>query len=114
MNIDPNPGLSGGPAIRNAYEYEQQACAPGCSAGDTVHERGAVRIRAAPDPSRANGARVQIVCAEKVYGDVLAQIGGDAVEVFSILGQPNQDPHLFEADASVARRVAHAQLVVYN
>src|SRR5260363_39940 len=58
--------------------------------------------------------RAQIVCAEKVYGDVLAQIGGDAVEVFSILGQPNQDPHLFEADASVARRVAHAQLVVYN
>src|SRR5260364_74637 len=26
------------------------------------------------------GARVQIVCAEKVYGDVLAQIGGDAVK----------------------------------
>src|SRR5260364_14468 len=60
------------------------------------------------------GARVQIFCSEKVYGDLLAQIGGDAVEVFSILGQPNQDPHLFEADASVARRVAHAQLVVYN
>src|SRR5260364_81479 len=54
------------------------------------------------------GARVQIVCAEKVYGDVLAQIGGDAVEVFSILGQPNQDPHLFEADASVARRCSCA------
>ncbi len=60
------------------------------------------------------GARVQIVAAEKVYGDALAQLGGDTVEVLSILNQPNQDPHLFEADTGVARRIARAQLVIYN
>jgi zinc/manganese transport system substrate-binding protein len=55
---------------------------------------------------------ISIVAAENFYGDVAAQIGGPAVKVTSILTNPDQDPHLFEASPSVARDVSAAQIVV--
>jgi zinc/manganese transport system substrate-binding protein len=59
-------------------------------------------------------APLRVVAAETVYGDLAQQLGGDAVSVVSILNNPAQDPHLFEADASTARAVAGAGLVIYN
>lgn len=57
---------------------------------------------------------IGIVAAENFYGDVARQIGGAAVQVTSILQNPDTDPHLFEASPSVARAVAGAKIVVYN
>jgi zinc/manganese transport system substrate-binding protein len=62
----------------------------------------------------ASDAPVAIVAAENFYGDVARQIGGPAVKVTSILSNPNQDPHLFEASPAVARAVAAARIVVYS
>ncbi len=55
-----------------------------------------------------------VVAAENFYGDVAKQIGGSNVAVTSILSNPDQDPHLFEASASVARNLSAARLVIYN
>ncbi len=55
-----------------------------------------------------------IVAAENFYGDVAQQIGGAEVKVTSILSNPDQDPHLFEASPSVARSISAARIVVYN
>ena len=63
--------------------------------------------------ARAAGP-VRIVAAETVYGDVASQIGGAAVRVTSILGNPDQDPHMFEASPSVARALAGARIAVMN
>ena len=41
----------------------------------------------------AQGARIPVVAAENFYGDVVHQLGGDHVDVTSILSNPNQDPH---------------------
>ena len=57
---------------------------------------------------------LSVVAAENFYGDVARQIGGPDVRVTSILGNPNQDPHEFEAGASTARALADARLVVYS
>ncbi|MGH7716949.1 MAG: metal ABC transporter solute-binding protein [Vulcanimicrobiaceae bacterium] len=57
---------------------------------------------------------VGIVAAENFYGDVARQIGGTHVSVTSILNNPDQDPHLFEASPSVARAVSGAKIVVSN
>ena len=62
----------------------------------------------------AAAAPIRIVAAENFYGDVARQVGGDAVEVVSILSNPDQDPHLFEASPSVARDISDAAVVVYN
>ncbi len=57
---------------------------------------------------------VTIVAAENFYGDVAQQIGGREVEVTSILSNPDEDPHLFEASPSVARAISGARIVVYS
>src|SRR5665213_4297588 len=50
----------------------------------------------------AHAAPITIVAAENFYGDVAKQIGGPWVAVTSILVNPDQDPHLFEASPSTA------------
>lgn len=68
---------------------------------------------AAASPSVA-AEPIKIVAAENFYGDVAKQIGGDAVEVVSILTNPDQDPHLFEVSPSVARNISDARIVIAN
>ncbi|CAM2338100.1 metal ABC transporter solute-binding protein, Zn/Mn family [Burkholderia vietnamiensis] len=65
-------------------------------------------------PALAQSATVNVVAAENFYGDVASQIGGRHVAVTSILSNPDQDPHLFEASPKTARALQHAQIVIYN
>jgi zinc/manganese transport system substrate-binding protein len=64
--------------------------------------------------SAAQEPRLQVVAAENFYGDIARQVGGNQVDVASIMNNPEQDPHLFEASPSVIRQVAGAQVVVFN
>lgn len=64
--------------------------------------------------SAAHADPIKIVAAENFYGDIAQQIGGDHVAITSILTNPDQDPHEFEASASTAREIADARLVVYS
>jgi zinc/manganese transport system substrate-binding protein len=57
---------------------------------------------------------ISIVAAENFYGDVAQQLAGSQAAVNSILSNPDQDPHLFEASPSVARSLSAAAIVVYN
>ncbi len=57
---------------------------------------------------------IRIVAAESVYGDIARQIGGEGAAVKSILANPQEDPHEFEAAVATARAVANAQVVIYN
>jgi zinc/manganese transport system substrate-binding protein len=65
-------------------------------------------------PALAASAPIAVVAAENFYGDVAAQIGGADAKVTSILSNPDQDPHLFEASPSVGRAVSGARIVVAN
>ena len=62
----------------------------------------------------AQAATVNILAAENFYGNVAEQIGGPEVDVASILTNPDQDPHLFEVSASTARKIAGAEIVIFN
>lgn len=72
----------------------------------------AVLLASVPTSSHAEPLRV--VAAENFYGDLVRQIGGPDVNVTSILTNPNQDPHAFEASPSTARAIADAELIVYS
>ncbi len=63
---------------------------------------------------RPRRSHQSIVAAENFYGDVAQQLAGPDVTVSSILSNPDQDPHLFEASPSVARLLSGAAIVVYN
>jgi len=69
---------------------------------------------AARPASAAEAAPIAIVAAENFYGDVAAEIGGPEVRVTSILSNPDEDPHLFEANPTTARQLAEARLVIYS
>lgn len=59
-------------------------------------------------------SKIQVVASTNVWGDIAVQIGGDQVEVTSILNDPEADPHLFESDAKTASQIATADLVITN
>jgi zinc/manganese transport system substrate-binding protein len=57
---------------------------------------------------------VKVVAAENFYGDLVSQIGGAHVAVTSILSNPDDDPHLFEASPSTAKALSDAKIVIAN
>lgn len=64
--------------------------------------------------SPASDRPVSVVAGENTWGSVAAQIGGRDARVTSILTSPTADPHLYEATAADAAKVAQAQLVIVN
>ncbi len=74
----------------------------------------ALAVAVAAAPVRAAEKKIAVVAAENFYGDVARQIGGDRISVTSVLGNPDQDPHLFEVTPAIVRRIAAANVVIYN
>jgi zinc/manganese transport system substrate-binding protein len=64
--------------------------------------------------SRANGDRLSVVAAENFWGSIAAQLGGDRVQVSSLIHNPATDPHDYEPTPADARTLAGAQLAVVN
>lgn len=62
----------------------------------------------------ATGGTIQVVASTNVYGSIAEQIGGDRVQVTSLISRPSQDPHEFEASAIDQLAVGRADLVVDN
>jgi len=63
--------------------------------------------------SDGSGAIV-VVASTNVWGDIARQVGGDAVEVTSLISSPEQDPHSFEANANTVLTISKAKLVIEN
>ncbi|MDO7883138.1 metal ABC transporter solute-binding protein, Zn/Mn family [Salinibacterium soli] len=69
----------------------------------------------APAPTDGgDDSRLSVVASTNVYGDLAATIGGDLVDVTSIITGANQDPHSFEASARDQLAVSEADLVILN
>ncbi|GAA0966399.1 zinc ABC transporter substrate-binding protein [Acrocarpospora macrocephala] len=62
---------------------------------------------AAPEP-------ITVVASTNVYGDIVKQVGGDRVEVTSIISDPGQDPHSYEANTQNQLALSKARVVVEN
>ncbi len=54
------------------------------------------------------------MAAENFWGSIAGQVGGEHVEVRSIITNPNTDPHSYEPTASDAKTLAEAQFVIEN
>ncbi|HVZ52789.1 MAG TPA: zinc ABC transporter substrate-binding protein [Pseudolabrys sp.] len=69
---------------------------------------------AAGTGAQAADGKIAVVAAENFYGDIAQQIGGDRVQVVSIMNNPDQDPHLFETTPGVVRQIANADIAILN
>jgi zinc/manganese transport system substrate-binding protein len=62
----------------------------------------------------SGGGKLQVVAAENFWGSIAAQLGGDRVQVRSIIVNPATDPHSYEPTAEDARTMAGARLAIVN
>jgi zinc/manganese transport system substrate-binding protein len=69
----------------------------GCSASPTIDD-----------------GRLSVVASTNVYGDLAHAVGGDLVEVVSIIDSDSQDPHEFEATARTQLALSRADIVIEN
>ena len=77
----------------------------GCSGGSTP---------ASSQASASSAAMIKVVASTNVWGDIASRIGGDQVEVTSIIDDPNKDPHEYQASSRNQLALSQAQLVVEN
>jgi zinc/manganese transport system substrate-binding protein len=77
-----------------------------------LHVLAAIAICGLSAPAFADP--VKVVAAENFYGDLASQIGGANVAVTSILSNPDDDPHLFEASPDTAKALTDAKIVIVN
>lgn len=66
------------------------------------------------DDARARAGTVAVVASTNVYGDIVKRIGGDRVHVTSIISDPEQDPHTYQASTKTQLELSKAKIVVEN
>jgi zinc/manganese transport system substrate-binding protein len=75
---------------------------------------GCAATDANTDPTEEPFAGLTIVSSTNVWGDVASSIGGDLVQVVSIIENFSQDPHSYEASARDQLAVNEADVIVAN
>ncbi|MGP4010576.1 metal ABC transporter solute-binding protein, Zn/Mn family [Streptomyces sp. 4N124] len=64
--------------------------------------------------SPVSASAVAVVASTNVYGDIVKQIGGAKVDITSIISDPDQDPHSYEANTQNQLALSKAKVVVEN
>ncbi|MFE2215363.1 metal ABC transporter solute-binding protein, Zn/Mn family [Streptomyces canus] len=62
----------------------------------------------------ATSSKVAVVASTNVYGDIVSRIGADKVSVTSVISDPDQDPHSYEASTQNQLALSKAKVVVEN
>ncbi|MET9459775.1 zinc ABC transporter substrate-binding protein [Streptomyces canus] len=62
----------------------------------------------------AASSKVAVVASTNVYGDIVSRIGADKVSVTSVISDPDQDPHSYEASTQNQLALSKAKVVVEN
>jgi zinc/manganese transport system substrate-binding protein len=75
----------------------------GCATGSSVVE-----------PTEAPFTGLTVVSSTNVWGDIAKSVGGERVQVISIIDSFSQDPHSYEASARDRLAVNDADLVIAN
>ena len=74
----------------------------------------AILAGCAPQSAPADDGIISVVASTNVYGNIAELVGGDLIAVTSIIDDPSQDPHSFEADARVQLTLSNADIVIEN
>lgn len=64
--------------------------------------------------SPAASSVIPVVASTNVYGDIVEQIGGAKVDVTSLISDPAQDPHSYEANTQNQLTLSKAKVVIEN
>ena len=64
-------------------------------------------------PVDLNGRALRVIATTSIIGDVVGQVGGEAIELTTLMG-PGQDPHSYEPSANDLTNVAKADVIFVN
>lgn len=92
-------------------KFLDKAAAFGVTSGISILVSGCTTVPAPAVPSRNV---IQAVGAESQYASVIRQIGGKYVSVYTVIQNPNVDPHQFQVGPADAKMIGTATLVVQN
>ncbi|WP_020664288.1 metal ABC transporter solute-binding protein, Zn/Mn family [Amycolatopsis benzoatilytica] len=79
-----------------------------------VFALGACSSASSTDSGTGSGEQVKVVASTDVWGSVVSAVGGDKVQVTSIIHDPSADPHSYESTADDALAAKKAQLMLGN
>ncbi|MCP5094292.1 MAG: zinc ABC transporter solute-binding protein [Chloroflexi bacterium] len=65
------------------------------------------------DAVELDGALLKVVATTSIIGDVVAQVGGDTIELTTLIN-PGQDPHSYEPGARMLTAVANTNIIFVN
>lgn len=67
----------------------------------------------ATETNSNTSGKLNVVTTTGMIGDIVKNVGGDYVEVISLMG-PGVDPHLYKASEGDVQRLQNANLIFYN
>jgi zinc/manganese transport system substrate-binding protein len=85
-----------------------------CGGASTPNSTSTASNSKTSSAQTAPAGKIKISAAENFYGEAAKAVGGDRVEVTSILDNPNVDPHDYEPTPDVARTVSDSKIIVMN
>ncbi|WP_340685391.1 zinc ABC transporter substrate-binding protein [Amycolatopsis coloradensis] len=86
--------------------------ATACASSDKASTGSGSQNASAANPG--GGEKIKVVASTDVWGSVVTAVGGDKVEVTSIIHDPSADPHSYETTASDAVAAKNAKLTLSN
>jgi zinc/manganese transport system substrate-binding protein len=85
-----------------------------CSSSTDADAGNQLPTSASGPGGATTSGKISVVAAENFWGNIASQIGGDKVEVTSIISDPSTDPHEYETSARDAAAISAANLVIEN
>ena len=92
------------PQTVQEQEHEQEDREPGAGERLTLPDLEAAGL---------DGAPLKVVATTSIIGDVLAQVGGSAIEQITLM-EPGQDPHSYEPTPQDMATVSEAHVIFVN
>ena len=62
----------------------------------------------------SDSGKLRVVAAENFWASIAAQLGGEKVQLTSMITNPATDPHSYQPNTSDARTIANAGIVLIN
>lgn len=93
-------------AASGALGVTLAACSSGGSEGSSGSDAGGA--------SDGGTGRTTVVASTNVWGDIASVVGGDHVEVTSLISNPDADPHEYEASTRNQLALSKAAVVLEN
>ena len=94
-------------------EDEHEGEDPDTHEGEDEHAHDVKGLPELEAVTLADGERLRVVATTSIVGDVVAQVGRDAIDL-TVLLAPGQDPHAYQPSAQDLATAAQAHLIFVN